>query len=1318
MALLIGEAIDGRELEQFTSPWSPERFASMCDALAWAASGRQCSSLPSFTARVDARDGGIDAEWSVNIPADGHSVSTPILGPGWNVFQYKKRDLIAQDRRRVISNLKSSLAGAVRDLRERERRAPDRYLLFVNVDLKHDDKRAIKESILKGDQGTPSLHVEIAGAGELAALLNAYPHLRAAYFTPGFFKTWEEANNAHRRHKLFGFDVELIGREEELDRLRSFVDDSRVRAIVLSGSHDIGKSRLALAATRRRPHDVVLALDPRSLQLGDYRGLGTDRGNVICIVEDPEPDSVERLINESLSSSNLKFIITLPTAANVPVPSYGYDERVQFVHLEPLTEENTRKLLRATGQPLGFEIETWILRQAGGIPGLLLAAASIGDGLRAGLADFATTVGRQFEERIRKELGAEVLQCARLFAVLTHVRISGREETDLRQICAVFGEGWTPNRALLSFTDLERAGLAKRGGSFAEITIPLLANYLVAQLLQAQHVAMFALFGRLDEAGQVRFIRRLSEVKSGEAELFWDEAFAPDGPFGNLQRALGNVHLLGVVAGTVPERVLHVLEGGLQDTTREERLAIVGGQRRELMWTIEQLLFRLKTSRGAVRLLWLLAEAENETCSNNATGVLTESFHPFHPQMPLPLQERIALLDESFANRSSQEKKLVVVKIVEGALSRRGSFVLLRYSEGLEPFDPRPLFTYQELADYCCRLVDVLFALVDGDSEVTAAALRVLPAATEELGSLARPQEALERFHTLVTWAYCDKVGLEVPSLSSALHLFGDLLSARLDEPNFPLDRKHEFEQYIDQVKQLKAKLETASFALRLKRWAGEWAYDEYEDELMSGTVPRYQKELMRLAEEAVREPGLLTTKLVDWLLAPAAQRSSIFFSLLGSKDENLIFQERIEEIGQRSEGTNAFAAYWSNWAIRDGEAAERRLDELASLNAVTGDAIVQATVNIRVSQRAVDRVSTQVRTGRALPERTGGLILASLWREHLTGDQFERLLKVIAGETFEYAATAIGMLSRWMHSGRSLQGSLADFAWRCLEHDPPLRSPQHTWESDWLAAKLAQDDLDRGFQLLQILIQKDQRDVNSWDPLSQFEAHRFWDVLHANDRKRLFELLLNVARTSPVRKFHVSWRLKGLLNQEEDKDLLLAFATDVENARIIASCSTAANPGFWPLAFELVRTHPHDETVLSNLVAGILQEGSIHEGPTSQFYKTCKQEVERVLRDPSTPPEAHSWLRDVISRLEREIPRKIVWEYDIDVEELCRHIQDRESPQRMWALGRVLKYAAWEDIKRLLTVEDIEEVLPQIDLPEKKRKVLEKALKVWRHEQ
>ena len=37
----------------------------------------------------------------------------------------------------------------------------------------------------------------------------------------------------------------------------------------------------------------------------------------------------------------------------------------------------------------------------------------------------------------------------------------------------------------------------------------------------------------------------------------------------------------------------------------------------------------------------------------------------------------------------------------------------------------------------------------------------------------------------------------------------------------------------------------------------------------------------------------------------------------------------------------------------------------------------------------------------------------------------------------------------------------------------------------------------------------------------------------------------------------------------------------------------------------------------------------------------------------------------------------------------------------------------AWEDIRRLLTVEDIEDALPYTDLPEQRRKTLEKALEI-----
>ena len=878
MALLIGQAMNGRDLEQVTSPWPPERFASMCDALAWAVSGRQCPGLPSFTTRVNAKDGGIDAEWSVELPDDSQPVSTPLLGPGWNVFQYKKRDLIAQDRRRIIANLKSSLTGAVSDIVRKTKRHPDRYVLFVNVDLKGSDKLALQESILKGYSDQSKIHVNIVGAGELVALLNNHPHLRAAYFAPFLFKTWEEAHRTHLNQKLIGMDIELIGREEEMSRLKALVDDPRVRVIVLSGPHDIGKSHVALEATWHRPHDVVQALDPRSMALSDYRNLCATHGEVICIVEDPESDAIEQLVNEALSLPNFKLIIALPTPTNAPAPSYGQDERAQVLHLQPLPDAEARKLLEATGQPLDFDLVDWITRHAGGVPGVLLAAASVGNTLRHDLTSFVDAVGHEFARRLQSEHGVEALKCVRLFSVLTHVGISGTVETEIRHICDLFGEGWTPHTALASLRVLERAGIARRGGSFAEITLPLLANYLVSQLLQGRQLEMLALFGRLDNPGRMRFIKQLSEVRNEEVERFWDAVFASDGLLKDFRAALSHLYLLRFVAGTVPDRVLHLLESGLQNSSREERLAIEGDQRRNLVRALEQLLFRVSTSRGAMRLLWLLAEAENENYGNNATGILAECLLPFQPQMPLPLQERITFLCECSTENISKAGRLVAVEVIRTALS--GTTVQYHHSTGLGLFDTRPVFTYDDLYDYRRDLVDLLLSLAQGPEDVAVAALGALPRLIAEFGMQARPHEAIDRFRILVDWACAGKPGLDIALLVDALCWLRDVLAERLKKREFPSDRRDACQRHLAMLDQLKATVETANFATRLKRWAGQEVCGEYENEIKSGGRPQFEKrthQAGRRSCEAARASHYRPSRMVTISLVPKMQ---CFFSL------------------------------------------------------------------------------------------------------------------------------------------------------------------------------------------------------------------------------------------------------------------------------------------------------------------------------------------------------------------------------------------------------------------------------------------------------
>src|SRR3990172_9581333 len=184
MALVHGRAITSEEIERIVSErFTPKGFASLCNAVAWASSSRRCSALPSFTERVNARDGGVDAEWDIELP-ENESHQSILLGAGWNVFQYKQRSIVAQGRQAVFSNLRGDLSGAVADLCKRARRRPDRYVLFTNIDLTHlttGQKGQLRNAILDGyDNEAGNVRVEIVGAAELASLLNSHPHLRSA----------------------------------------------------------------------------------------------------------------------------------------------------------------------------------------------------------------------------------------------------------------------------------------------------------------------------------------------------------------------------------------------------------------------------------------------------------------------------------------------------------------------------------------------------------------------------------------------------------------------------------------------------------------------------------------------------------------------------------------------------------------------------------------------------------------------------------------------------------------------------------------------------------------------------------------------------------------------------------------------------------------------------------------------------------------------------------------------------------------------------------------------------------------------------------
>src|SRR5262245_44749420 len=98
------KAISAEQIERICSrQFDARKFASLCNSIIWSAAGRKDMTLPAFTERVNVKDGGIDAEWDIEIPAGDKQ--SAMLKSGWNVYQFKQRDIFAQGRAITLNNL-------------------------------------------------------------------------------------------------------------------------------------------------------------------------------------------------------------------------------------------------------------------------------------------------------------------------------------------------------------------------------------------------------------------------------------------------------------------------------------------------------------------------------------------------------------------------------------------------------------------------------------------------------------------------------------------------------------------------------------------------------------------------------------------------------------------------------------------------------------------------------------------------------------------------------------------------------------------------------------------------------------------------------------------------------------------------------------------------------------------------------------------------------------------------------------------------------------------------------------------------------------
>jgi len=1255
MSLVHGRRIEAEELERVVSrQFSPDEFSSLCNAVAWSAAGKRCSQLPSFTERQNVKDGGIDAEWSTEL-AGNEDHQSPLLGPGWNVFQYKKRDIFAQDRKRVFSNLKVGVAGAVKELHERTARRVDRYVLFTNLDLTHyteaerasaPQKGELRDAVLAGYDKPEQVHVEIVGAAELASLLNDLPHLRSAFFSPERFATWKRSWDDFRIQKtvIFGDFVSLVGREKDLEDLRSLVDDSQVRAIVIAAPHNMGKTRLALEATSHRPIETVVALDPYSLTVSDFLAIETPATEIVVIIEDPDPKKAQALVDQAMVHGGLKLLITFPTVEDAPTPGFGRDDRVRILKLMPLTNPASWDLVKAAGGEIDFGLESWLVEQAGGNPGILLLATKLGPALRREAMSLAEDVAGELTRKVCSELGKEAVEMLAIFSILTRVGYKNSVSHELQSVCSALVSPM--NSALNCIPRLTSAGFLQKRGSYVEVVPPILANWLAMCSLRGRYSGLCTLFFHLSRSGQLRLLERLRNLKSDETSRFWSELFGTGGLMKDFSYALDNADIFGAVAGSVPVRAVTLIKYGLEAMDVEARRSIEGKKRRELIRTIEELLFRKKTCADAIRCLALLAEAESEKIGNNATGIFSECFIPWHSQVPLYLQQRLDLLNEILSANNSTKIKQIVLQAVKQGIYRMQS-MSLRKGTGPEPLDTRPRITYGDLYQYLDQLMELLMRLAqDEDREVVASAAKALPQTLCEYGQQVPTKLVMSKLKTVTDWAMTQEVPVPTFEFAESLRLLLNNFEDRKTacEP----EMVNELERNIDEVKELQDRVDKGDFQTRLRRWIGGWPRDRMRFEVNESgrSVYKVDSEIALLAKEALDKPEVLTEDLIEWLCSQEAQRPQMFWHELGRIDLKKRWLERVENIGTEEKGLTVLASYLGGLAEREPEFVSNRLDELVEEGRIKGEAIVGATSYLGGNLAGVERVEKLISRNRVDPVYVERILKCGRWISSLKPEEYLRLLKSVAGSNLEHPDAVLDFMPMWLLEKKPLERELAELAWKCLETAAPSLA-DFAYSCDQIAATLFPADKDRGFRLLDKLLSHLDAD-KTWNPIKHYGHSEFWRALKAADSKRTIGITLDQISTSSMQRIHLTFDLSKALNLEEDADALIEYAYESESqAELVSQCLTRGPTKFWTIAFKIIEKYPSSERIKANLAAGVEQMGQVVNGPRSRHLEECRQEVERVLKDPATPSFALPWLEELETNLRKMAASEGIFEID-----------------------------------------------------------------------
>jgi len=561
------------------------------------------------------------------------------------------------------------------------------YIVVWSQDLNPGQRTAAEKALQdKANKVQPEARVQLWDALTIAQMLDAYPDIAAEIGISAFERALSlaellESTGLRANERPFISDA---ARDDAIARVRERAGSEDHLLMTVIGDPGAGKTRVVAQAldTEELAESVLYVNGAEDLELLLNRLQRNKSSRGILFVDEIDETDLNKAVERVAGLGGRWRLISCSSRASARwVP-----ESARNLVLPALSSDATRELVERYARLPDREARM-VAEVAAGFPEL---AFRLADELRADPVLDLVRLARlpQPEAVLKRALSDdEARKHLAPMALFTGVGVEGELRYQLEGLAEAFALS-VEEMARHADAELRAGRFVSKAGRYRLVSPRIVAIWLATDLIE-RTVEFEKKIVALPEPLQDAFTRQL-------------EHFGPGVP--QLPEAIGKVisrfrsvkdfteaagRLFRASAAIIPELVAETISELLEGADDDDLLRL---PRRDLVWTLQILLWWPATWKSAIESLYLLARHENESWANNATSQFSQFFSVYLAGTTVPHASRLQWLMKAIDQASNDAELQLLSDAARAGLEFHRRMVV-GFRGGAEPPDWQPTST-------------------------------------------------------------------------------------------------------------------------------------------------------------------------------------------------------------------------------------------------------------------------------------------------------------------------------------------------------------------------------------------------------------------------------------------------------------------------------------------------------------------------------------------------------------------------------------------------------------------------------------------------